>query len=150
MSRRDFLKFGAGILGASFASGAGIPHANAETPEDKETPESPFDPETQERVLSEVAVLMRIKFDPDKVIPIVLRAEDIPNEDYHEMYGMDTGEKRVNVFVPPDKIVLTGKSQVHNLAHEFAHYIQYTYRGNLKGTGDEEEFEAVRIQDHFR
>ena len=155
MTRRDFLKVaGAGLLGIGIAGLSGT--RISKTPERATSKEnellesSPFDLEKQKEVLAAVSQAMGITLNPAKTPPHVLHAEGIPDADFNKMVGFETDGKRYNVFVPPDAIVLTAEGKPHNLAHEYVHYVQYTYKGITDGTTDAVEMEAIQIQNLFR
>ena len=116
----------------------------------------PFDYDTQVKVLKEVAKIMKVTLNPNILPPSVLRAEKVSNEYNNSVWGFDVGDKRSNIFDPKTgNIFLIKEAKVHNLAHELAHYIQFTYQGwtdeQARGNYcDNLELEAIRVQNYFR
>lgn len=147
ITRRDFLKIGGG---AALAALAGI-EARANEQEYEEG--TVFDPEVQRKTLERVAEIMKVVLKPSIKPPKVIRAERISDEDFNKMVGVNTEGKRINVFIPPNTIILiSSNDEIHNLAHELAHYIQYNYndRGVTDDPTDRIEETAVTVQNYFR
>lgn len=112
---------------------------------------SPFDLEVQKQTLAQVAEEMMVTLDPENIpLPVIVRAESVSDEDFNKMIGFDTEGKRTNFFLPPRTILLTQKSEAHNLAHELVHYLQYNYKGLRDGSTDQVEDQAVSIQNWFK
>lgn len=146
LSRRDFLK-GALGLALSLAVLGQKQEVAAQTETNRE---SPFNPETQKEILEAVAKEMKIQLKAEIPSPVVIKAESLGREEFNKAVGFDAEGKVSNFFVPPNVILLIAGSQVHNLAHELTHYIQYNYKGIREDPSDTAELEAVVVQDKFR
>ncbi len=144
ITRRGFLKgIGAGVTLAALG-------LNAEAKDSAEKEGSPFAPEAQRAALQFVAKAMNVALDAGIALPAIIESETVSDADFNRVMGFDTGGKRQNIFLPPGTIFLLKKSEMHNLVHEFVHYVQYHYKGITDGTTDEVENEAVAIQNLFR
>lgn len=121
---------------------------------------SPFDQAVQLQVLKKVCEHMGVDFDETKEIPPVLISESITEDQTLVVAAADSQgipfwalEKGMNLYLLDlNKIVLGRKMKVHNLAHEFAHYVQYTYFNYSKDefSGDDLEMDAIYAQNLFR
>lgn len=142
LSRREFLQMVGG-------AGVGSLIARSEAGEILSAQEGPFNLEIQKKILAEVAREMKITLDPKMLLPVVIVAEQVSDNEFSRLMGFDVGDKRMNRFMPPNTIFLISKSRIHNLAHEITHYMQYNYR-YLDMADDQAEEEAVYIQNKFR
>lgn len=81
ISRRDFLRMASGfsIVPLVLKSEAG---------EVSKTPEGPFNPEVQKEVLEAVAKEMKIVLNSKLPLPVVIVAEQVPDEEYNRICGV--------------------------------------------------------------
>lgn len=90
--------------------------------------------------------------------PRLIRAEDLTDQEFADAVGLDVsifGDKRGNFYSwRLDAVLLaTEFADIDSLAHEYVHFYQYYFLCNKDVTffnQDVAEFEAVRIQNHFR
>ncbi len=121
---------------------------------------SPFDPSVQEKVLSDVIRLMDHQKDNEKEIPPVRVSESVSEEETEviaacEHQGMPGWAlaKGINIYLFKLNMILLGSEmKLHNLAHEYAHYVQLKYdqMDEREFSLDYPEQEAVYIQNYFR
>ncbi len=120
---------------------------------------SPFNKEVQLKVLSDVLKLMHTDLDTNIKLPKVLISEEVKEDQVEilkaaESQGMPAWafEKGINMYLIDLNIIILGKKmKLHNLAHEYAHYVQVMYDGYTLETFDDFlEYEAVHTQNNFR
>jgi|GEM_PF-3351877 len=142
-------------LGASANMNAGTSFSNSELAD-----LSPFSKGVQEQVLKDVLAIMGKVVDPNIELPKILVSEDVDLNDTEvigalEAQGMPAWAlaKGINMYLLSQNVIILGKTQnIHNLAHEFTHYVQVMYQGTTldEGSFDRLEMEAVSVQGHFR
>ncbi len=128
--------------------------------EDELSTLSPFDPSVQENVLKDVILLMDQKWSSVEEAPQIRESESVQEDETEimaaaESQGMPAWAlaKGVNMYLfSLNKILLGKKMKIHNLAHEYAHYVQLRYKKYPQSefSADYVEMEAVDIQNHFR
>ena len=121
---------------------------------------SPFDPQVQEKVLKDVLRLMNETYDPKIESPQVRITQSVKPEETAiieaaESQGMPAWalEKSINIFLFDLNIILVGEDRkIHNLAHEYAHFVQLAYKKYEKKefAMDHTEMGAVEVQNFFR
>lgn len=121
---------------------------------------SPFEVDTQLRVLKDVLKFFKKEYDAGKAIPLVRVSESVQESETEiiqavESQGMPAWGlgKGVNMFLFDLNIIVLGSDMmIHNLAHELGHYVQWAYRQYPKSefSSDWVEMEVVDIQRHFR
>jgi len=118
---------------------------------------SPFDSDNQAQTLENVLDLFNRNFDESIPLPQVLVSEEISLDETEIIEALESQgmpgwalERGINMYLVSLNIIVLGRDKkLHNLAHEYAHYVQVKYQNRLEFT-DEHEFEAVRIQNNFR
>ncbi len=121
---------------------------------------SPFDTDVQLRVLKDVVKFFKREYDPQIPLPKVRVSESVKASETDiitavESQGMPAWglEKGINMYLfDLNVIVLGSEMKIHNLAHELAHYLQWTYRKYPKSEfgADWVEMEAIGIQWNFK
>lgn len=120
---------------------------------------SPFEKEVQNKTLKDVVKLMNKEFNVEKEIPAILVSEDVTKDQVEiikaaESQGMPfwAFAKGINMYLLDLNVIILGKEmKIHNLAHEYAHYVQVIYNGYTKENFEEFlEYEAIVIQNKFR
>lgn len=121
---------------------------------------SPHDAAIQSRVLKDVLKIMGVKDKDVQTPPKVYASESIVDENSAfakaaASQGMPFWalEKGINIYLIDHNVILLGsKMKLHNLAHEYAHFVQVKYFGNTREDFqfDELEFAAVEVQNNFR
>lgn len=152
MNRRTFLKT------ATFAILSLMNHLpeHVRAAEVNSTP-TVFSLSIQKKILKKVLQLKNIEFDKTKQIPKVVNATNVDPRIFLETWGfeVDTTKYEVNHYHwKRNLIIMANNSKINNLAHEYVHYIQYTYEkiklNNQIGGIDEIEMDAIRIQNYFK
>ena len=120
----------------------------------------PFDPVVQKHVFLKVLEKMNLTENSGIPMPKIRVSEGIfPYEadiiNASESQGMPgwAFEKGINIFlIDLNTIVLGRDMKVHNLAHEYVHYVQMHYKNYERSefAMDYVEEEAVNIQNYFR
>jgi len=120
---------------------------------------SPFSKAAQEKTLADVVKLMNEDFNKDIKVPVIIISETVTEDQVEiikaaELQGMPfwAFEKGINMYLIDLNIIILGKKmKLHNLAHEYAHYVQVMYDGHTRESFNEFlEYEAVSIQNNFR
>ncbi len=121
---------------------------------------SPFDDNVQKQVLQDVLEIMGQSLDPEMAVPEIRVSESVSLQETKivnaaESQGMPgwAFEKGINMYLFDLNIIILGSDmKLHNLAHEYAHYVQYKYKkvGKQEFAFDYLEFEAVEVQRHFK
>ena len=122
---------------------------------------SPHDTEMQKRVLEDVLKIMRVNKRKPQTPPLVFKSESITDEesDYAQA-AVSQGipfwalEKGINIYLIDHNVILLGsKMKLHNLAHEYAHFVQVKHFRNTREDfrmDDHLESNAVSVQNYFR
>ncbi len=121
---------------------------------------SPFDPLIQKQVLHHVLEEMVFEKNESIEVPEIRVTESVLPQEKHifaaaESQGMPAWAlaKGINMYLFDHNIILLGSDmKVHNLAHEFAHYVQMHYKkiDRREFAQDYIEMEAVDVQRNFR
>ncbi len=122
--------------------------------------QSPFDRSVQIQVLKKVCEEMACKFDESIQLPQVIVSESVTGQQIDIVQSVE-GQgipfwalgKGMNMYLLKLNIIVLGREmKVHNLAHEYAHYIQFMYFNYSQEdfSGDDLEDEAVDVQNLFR
>ena len=118
-----------------------------------EEAKSPYNKAIQIDTLLKVLVLMGQKYDPRTPWPEIRNANNVSQEEYNRAIGFDTQGRFCPLYDYINNVIyLLEDSQVHTLAHEYAHYVQVRYEeADLEiGPLDTYEIEAITIQNYFR
>ncbi len=120
---------------------------------------SPFDEAVQLRVLKDVIQIMGESYDPEIKVPEIRPSESVKESETEileaaESQGMPGWAlaKGINMYLfKIDLIVLGEEMKIHNLAHEYAHYVQLKYKEYPveQFSMDYTEIEAVNVQRNF-
>lgn len=119
---------------------------------------SPFDREVQGKTLHAVLYFKNQRPNAEVPAPEVVVSEDIENPALIaavEAQGMPAWalKKGVNMYLMDLNVIVLGRRmKVHNLAHEYAHYVQMKYEKYTRddASSDMLESDAVRVQNQFR
>ncbi len=121
---------------------------------------SPFSESVQKQVLSDVLAIMGVSIDEGIALPDIRISESVSLQETEiveaaESQGMPgwAFEKGINMYLFDLNVIILGADmKLHNLAHEYAHYVQYQYKniGQEEFSFDYLEFEAVEVQRHFK
>ena len=115
--------------------------------------EYPFKAETVEKTLLAVAAATHTKLRPEIPFPPIVISTTVPLSaiKHYIWYRIETNA--LNYFVyQRNTIILMPGSEIHNLAHELVHYIQFNYDlgGDITLLYYDPEPEATRIQKMFK
>jgi len=121
---------------------------------------SPHSINFQKRVLKEVLQIMKVDGRDWKTPPQILTSESILDESSaYAKAAASQGmpfwalEKGVNVYLIDYNVILLGsKMKLHNLAHEYVHFVQVQHYGNSREDFqfDDLEVAAILIQKKFK
>jgi len=150
------------LLILAFQFSALTSFANNDQPFTKEELEelSPFQADAQIRLFKQVLSKMNEEIDPDIILPEIRITESIKDTEIEiienvKKQGMPLEglAKGVNMYLFKLNLIILGKNRkLHNLAHEYVHFIQLKYRNyNPEDFGmDFVEMEAIEIQSKFK
>jgi hypothetical protein len=121
---------------------------------------SPHKQANQLKVLKDVLKIMGVDKKEIQTPPYVHTSESIIDEKSGlakaaESQGMPFWAlaKGINIYLIDYNVILLGSTmKLHNLAHEYAHFVQVRYYGNTREDFqfDDLELNAVEVQNHFR
>lgn len=114
---------------------------------------NPWIRQDQIEVLDMVGMLMRREITGEYPVPIVINFGRVRKEIFLDTYGKVPTAPINHFHHQLNLIILVDDARIDQLAHEFVHFVQWTYEG-MSETPDEifndwPEEQAVRIQQKF-